>query len=528
MVTPTGVRRPRPVVLIVLDGWGIRREREGNAIALAGAPFYHGLLRDYASLELTASGESVGLPDEQMGNSEVGHLNLGAGRVVYQDFTRINRSVADGSFAANPVLCRAVDAATAPGATLHLLGLLSDGGVHSHIDHLFTLLAMAKQRGARHVAVHAFLDGRDTPPQSGVRYLRALEARLLAEGVGRLATVSGRYYAMDRDQRWDRVKKAYDAVVIGQGVGAKEAVGAVEQSYRQGVTDEFVAPIVLTDNGRPVAPTRDGDSAIFFNFRADRARQLTAALTAETFDGFTRDRRARFAEFAGLTRYDDRLAVSSAYEPVRLTRILGDVLSDLGLKQLRIAETEKYAHVTYFFNGGVETVAPGEDRVLIPSPRDVATYDQRPAMSAVEVTDTVVAKVAARAYDFILINYANPDMIGHTGKLDAAIEAVRVIDACLERVVTAVLAQGGAVLLTADHGNLEQMFDDAGGPHTAHTTNPVPCILIDPRLSLRAADRPAVRPRGIFADVAPTLLALMGIPQPAEMTGRSLVDFRRA
>ncbi|MEW6683212.1 MAG: 2,3-bisphosphoglycerate-independent phosphoglycerate mutase [Nitrospirota bacterium] len=522
MVRPSDQKRPRPMVLIVLDGWGIRREREGNAIALAGAPFYHGLLRDYASLELTASGESVGLPDEQMGNSEVGHLNLGAGRVVYQELTRINRSVSDGSFASNPVLCRAVDAATAPGATLHLLGLLSDGGVHSHIEHVFALLAMAKRRGARRVAVHAFLDGRDTPPQSGVNYLRTLEARLATEGIGRLATVSGRYYAMDRDKRWDRVQKAYDAIVAGQGVEAKEAVGAVEESYRQGVTDEFVVPIVLTANGQPT-PIRDGDSAIFFNFRADRARQLTAALIDDGFDGFPRSRRVRFAEFVGLTRYDDRLAVSAAYEPVRLTRILADVLSDRGLRQLRIAETEKYAHVTYFFNGGVETVYPGEDRILIPSPRDVATYDQRPAMSAVEVTDTVVAKVASGAYDFMLINYANPDMVGHTGDLAAAIEAVRVIDACLERVVAAVLAQGGAVLLTADHGNLEQMFDDTGGPHTAHTTNPVPCILIDARLRLDAADRPAVRARGVFADVAPTLLALMGIPQPPEMTGRSLV-----
>lgn len=508
----------------MLDGWGIRREREGNAIALAGAPFYHGLMRDYASLELTASGESVGLPDEQMGNSEVGHLNLGAGRVVYQEFTRINRSVADGSFAANPALCRAIDAAVRPGTTLHLLGLLSDGGVHSHIDHLFALLGMAKQRGARRVAVHAFLDGRDTPPRSGVGYLRALEAHLAAEGVGRLATVSGRYYAMDRDKRWDRVKKAYDAIVTGQGMEAKEAVGAVEQSYRQGVTDEFVAPIVLQDAGRPVASMCDGDSAIFFNFRADRARQLTAALTSDGFEGFPRAHRVRFAEFVGLTRYDDRLAVSAAYEPVRLTRILADVLSELGLKQLRIAETEKYAHVTYFFNGGVETVYPGEDRILVPSPRDVATYDQRPAMSAAEVTDTVVAKVASGAYDFILINYANPDMVGHTGKLDAAIEAVRVIDGCLERVVTAVLARGGAVLLTADHGNLEQMLDKSGGPHTAHTTNPVPCILIDPRLRRSAANRPTVRSSGVFADVAPTLLALMGIPQPPEMTGRSLVD----
>jgi 2,3-bisphosphoglycerate-independent phosphoglycerate mutase len=526
VVGATDQSPPRPVVLIILDGWGVRHEREGNAIELAGAPFYHGLLRDYASLELTSSGESVGLPDEQMGNSEVGHLNLGAGRVVYQDFTRINRSVADGSFAENPTLCAALDAAIAPGATLHLLGLLSDGGVHSHIDHLFALLAMAKRRGVRRVAVHAFLDGRDTPPQSAVGYLRSLETRMAAEGVGRLATVSGRYYAMDRDKRWDRVGKAYDAIVSGIGMEAKEAVGAVEQSYRQGITDEFVVPIILCEGGHPVAPVRDGDSAIFFNFRADRARQLTAAMTEETFDGFPRRRRAQWSKFATMTRYDERLAVPSAFEPVRLTHILADVLSGLGLKQLRIAETEKYAHVTYFFNGGVETVYPGEERVLIPSPREVATYDEKPAMSAPEVTDTVVAKVASGAYDFILINFANPDMVGHTGKLDAAIEAVRVIDRCLDQVVTAVLARGGAVVLTADHGNLEQMFDDAGGPHTAHTTNPVPCILIDRRLRTGAANRPAVASHGIFADVAPTILALMGIQRPPEMTGRPLVEFR--
>ena len=509
--------RPRPVVLIILDGWGVRAAREGNAIALAGAPFYHGLLRDYPSTELTASGESVGLPDDQMGNSEVGHLNLGAGRVVFQDFTRINRAIADSSFATNPVLLAALDAATAPGRTLHLLGLLSDGGVHSHVDHLDALLEMAKRRGVGRVAIHAFLDGRDTPPRSGLGYVKALEARLATIGVGRLATVVGRYYAMDRDHRWDRVKKAYDAMVLGRDVEVKEAVGAIADSYARDVTDEFLEPAVMCEAGQPVAPMRDGDSAIFFNFRADRARELTAALTTDGFDGFVRDRRVVFSSFAGMTRYDDRLRISAAFEPVRLSRILADVFSGLGLRQLRIAETEKYAHVTYFFNGGVETVYPGEDRVLIPSPREVATYDQKPEMSAPAVTDTVVAKVGSGEYDFILINYANPDMVGHTGRLDAAIEAVRVIDRCLERVVTAVLRQGGSAVLTADHGNIEQMIDTDGGPHTAHTTNPVPCIVIDRR-------KPPVRAGGIFADVAPTLLALMGIPQPQEMTGRSLVD----
>jgi len=517
--------RPRPVVLVVLDGWGVRAAREGNAIALAGAPFYHGLLRDYPATELTASGESVGLPDDQMGNSEVGHLNLGAGRVVYQDFTRINRAIADGSFAANPVLLAAIDAATAPGRTLHLLGLLSDGGVHSHVDHLHALLDMAKRRGARQVAIHAFLDGRDTPPRSGLGYVAALDARLVKDGLGRLATVSGRYYAMDRDHRWDRVHKAYDAIVAGRGVEVKEATGAIEDGYRRGVTDEFLVPAVVCEGGTPVAPVRDGDSAIFFNFRADRAREVTAALTAERFDGFERGRVARWSSFVGMTRYDDRLGIPAAFEPVRITRILADVLSGSGLRQLRIAETEKYAHVTYFFNGGVEAVFPGEERVLIPSPRDVATYDEKPEMSAPAVTDAVVAKVASGAYDFILLNYANPDMVGHTGKLDAAIEAVRVIDRCLERLVTAVLAGGGAVVLTADHGNLEQMVDDQGGPHTAHTTNPVPCVVIDRRLRPSpGAATPVLRSGGIFADVAPTLLALMGIPQPPEMTGRSLVD----
>jgi 2,3-bisphosphoglycerate-independent phosphoglycerate mutase len=516
--------KPRPVVLIILDGWGVRAERAGNAIALAGAPYYHRLLREYPSTELTASGESVGLPDDQMGNSEVGHLNLGAGRVVFQDFTRINRAIADGSFAANPVLLQAI-AAVAPGRTLHLLGLVSDGGVHSHVDHLHAVLKMAKQRGVRRAAIHAFLDGRDTPPQSGLGYVKALEARLATDGLGRIATVSGRYYPMDRDHRWDRVQKAYEAIVSGRGVEAKEAAGAIEESYRRGVTDEFLVPAVICEAGQPVAPMRDGDGAIFFNFRADRARELSAALTADPFDGFARSHAVRFASFVGMTRYDDRLRIPAAFEPVRLTRILADVLSESGLRQLRIAETEKYAHVTYFFNGGEETVFPGEDRVLIPSPRDVATYDERPAMAASAVTDTVVAKVQAGAYDFILINYANPDMVGHTGKLDAAIEAVRVIDHCLERVVDAVVERGGTVVLTADHGNLEQMFDEQGGPHTAHTTNPVPCVVIDHRL--RRSDGKAtvaLRRGGIFADVAPTLLALMGISQPPEMTGRSLVN----
>lgn len=522
MVVGSGPQRPRPVTLIILDGWGIRRECEGNAIALAGAPYYDRLLRDYPSIELTASGESVGLPDDQMGNSEVGHLNLGAGRVVFQDFTRINRAIAEGAFAANPVLLGAMDAAAQPGRTLHLLGLVSDGGVHSHVDHLDALLDMCKRRGVSRVAVHAFLDGRDTPPRSGLGYLAALETRLARDGMGRVATVSGRYYAMDRDQRWDRIQKAYDALVAGRGVEAKEAVGAVEDSYRRGVTDEFLLPTVVSEGGTPIAPMRDGDSAVCFNFRADRARQLTAALAGEHFDGFERRPRVRWSAFVGLTRYDERVTIPAAFEPVTLTRILADVLSGLGLRQLRIAETEKYAHVTYFFNGGREAAVPGEDRVLIPSPRDIATYDLRPAMSAETLTETVIAKVESGTYDFILINYANPDMIGHTGKLDAAMEAVRVIDRCLERVVPAVLRGGGAVVLTADHGNLEQMFDDQGGPHTAHTTNPVPCILIDPRL--RRAPTAGARPRGIFADVAPTLLALMGIAPPAEMTGRSLAD----
>jgi len=513
--------RPRPVVLIVLDGWGLRAEREGNAIELAGAPFYHRLFTDYPHTALTASGELVGLPDDQMGNSEVGHLNLGAGRVVYQDLTRINRAIADGTFADSPVLATAMDAATSPGRTLHLLGLLSDGGVHSHIAHLYALLDLAKRRGVERVAIHAFLDGRDTPPQSGAGFVRALEARLASERLGRIATVSGRYYAMDRDRRWDRIRLAYDAIVQGRGVAVKEAAGAVEESYGRGVTDEFFVPAVVCQDGVPLAPVRDGDSAIVFNFRADRARELCAALTAESFDGFARAPRIRWSSFVGMTRYDDRLSIPPVFEPVRLTHIFADVVSGRGLRQLRIAETEKYAHVTYFFNGGEETVFPGEDRVLIPSPRDVATYDLKPEMSAPLVTDEVVKRITSDVYDFILINYANPDMVGHTGKLDAAIEAVRVIDHCLSRVVPAVLEQGGAVVLTADHGNLEQMFDETGGPHTAHTTNPVPCVVIDARL--KGAPRP-LRTGGIFADVAPTLLQLMGLPQPPEMTGRSLLE----
>ena len=511
-------------MLVVLDGWGVRAAREGNAIALAGAPFYHGLLRDYPATELTASGESVGLPDDQMGNSEVGHLNLGAGRVVYQDFTRINRAIADGSFAANPVLLSAIDAATAPGRTLHLLGLLSDGGVHSHVDHLHALLDMAKRRGARRVAIHAFLDGRDTPPRSGLGYVAALDARLAKDGLGRFATVSGRYYAMDRDNRWEREHLAYDALVNRAGARADDPFSGLADAYARGETDEFLVPAVVCEGGTPVAPVRDGDSAIFFNFRSDRARELTRAFVDGAFGGFQRQQ-VMGLHFVCLTEYDPQIQAPVAFLPPVVERALPEALSKANKLQLHIAETEKYAHVTYFFNGGVEAVFPGEERVLIPSPRDVATYDEKPEMSAPAVTDAIVAKVASGAYDFILLNYANPDMVGHTGKLDAAIEAVRVIDRCLERLVTAVLARGGAVVLTADHGNLEQMFDDQGGPHTAHTTNPVPCVVIDRRLRPSpGAAKPVLRSGGIFADVAPTLLALMEIPQPPEMTGRSLVD----
>jgi 2,3-bisphosphoglycerate-independent phosphoglycerate mutase len=508
----------KPVALIILDGWGVSQRRDANAVALARLPFYTSLLRDHSHTLLSASGEDTGLPDNQMGNSEVGHMNMGAGRIVYQDFTRINRAIRDGSFAKNPVLTEVLHKTRSTGGRLHLLGLLSDGGVHSHLSHLEALLQMVKAEGRPPVFVHAFLDGRDTPPQSGLGYVKTAEEFMRRLGVGTIATVMGRYYAMDRDQRWDRIAKAYTALTAGVGVRRKSAEEAVTASYDAKVTDEFVVPAVIVDqHDNPVGVIDDDDGVIFYNFRADRARELTRALTEPSFQAFPRKTVRKLAAFATMTSYDETFTHPTAFPPSRLTRILPEIISERGLKQLRIAETEKYAHVTYFFNGGDEKAYPGEDRVLIPSPRDVATYDQKPQMSAREVADEAVRRIESGRYQLIVLNFANPDMVGHTGSLPAAIQAAEVIDECLNKVVSAVRRIGGAVVLTADHGNLEQMVDyETGQPHTAHTLNPVPCIIVDDK-------QHAIRASGILADIAPTILHLMGIPQPPEMTGTSLI-----
>ncbi len=508
----------KPVILIILDGFGIGEKGQGNAVSCAKAPLIDHLLREYPHTQLHASGESVGLPDGQMGNSEVGHLNLGAGRIVYQDITRITKSIRDGDFFRNPALLRAMGAVKESGGTLHLMGLLSDGGVHSHIDHILAVFDLAKDQGLSRVVFHAFLDGRDTPPSSAQRYIRRLEEHLDRIAIGRIATVSGRYYAMDRDKRWERVQKAYEALVLGEGIRESSAEEAVCGSYAHGRTDEFMLPTVIrnTRNNVSDGTVRDGDAVIFCNFRSDRAREITRALIDPAFDGFERTVVPRISCFTCLTTYDETFGLPVAYPPVRPTHILGEVVSGQGFRQLRIAETEKYAHVTFFFNGGEEQPFPGEDRVLVPSPRDVATYDLKPEMSAYEVTDEVVKRIQTRQYGFILINYANPDMVGHTGVLSAAVKAVEVLDECLRKVIAAAQEVSARILITSDHGNLEIMEDKATGqPHTAHTTDPVPFIVVGEKVQLRDT--------GCLADVAPTVLQLMGIEQPKEMTGESLI-----
>jgi 2,3-bisphosphoglycerate-independent phosphoglycerate mutase len=505
---------PGPVVLFVLDGFGVRSERRDNAVALARTPSLDRFRSRYPHTRIAASELRVGLPEGQMGNSEVGHLNLGAGRVVYMDSTRITLAVRERSLSRNPVIVEAMDRVRDRGA-FHLMGLVSDGGVHSYQEHLEGLLRMAADRGLRRVFVHAFLDGRDTPPASGAGYLEKLQAFLRELGVGKIAVVSGRYYAMDRDRRWDRVEKAWRAMVLGEGVVGEDPVEAVRRSYAQDVTDEFVVPVVIHEGGRSVATLQDGDSALFFNFRADRARQLTAALTRGNFDAFPRPVFPRL-HLVCMTEYDKSFGLPVAFPPEPLRNIVADVLAEAGMRNLRIAETEKYAHVTYFFNGGVEKPWPGEDRILVPSAK-VATYDLKPEMSAYEITSALLEQLAAKTHRVVIGNFANPDMVGHTGVLEAAIKAVGVVDECLGRIVEAVLAREGAVLITADHGNCELMRDPVTGePHTAHTLNPVPFFLI------HEAARGPLREGGALEDVGPTLLALLGLPQPAEMTGRDL------
>jgi len=506
------------VVLLVLDGWGINKSKQGNAIASAKTPVYTKLMSDYPHAALQASGEAVGLPEGQMGNSEVGHLNLGAGRIVYQDSTRISKAIRDGEFFQNPVLISALETVKQSGANLHLMGLLSDGGVHSRMDHIFAMFDLVKARGITNVFFHAFLDGRDTPPSSALQYITQLEDYFAKIGIGRIASVSGRYYAMDRDKRWERVQKAYEAMVMGVGIRKYSALEAIHQSYEHNKTDEFVLPTALLNpkTNKHIATIQNNDAVIFCNFRSDRAREITRALTDPEFLGFKRLQVPTLSSFVCLTTYDEVFGLPVAFGPVRLTHILGDVLSANGIRQLRIAETEKYAHVTFFFNGGEERPFSLEERVLVPSTRDVPTYDKKPEMSARDITDKLVEHITSRQYGFILANYANPDMVGHTGVIDAAIKAVEVIDECLGRVLTAAREEGMVVVITADHGNVEIMLDPlTGQPLTAHTTDPVPFIIVQKNVQLRDA--------GILADVAPTVLDLMGIDIPSEMTGKSLM-----
>ncbi len=503
-----------PVALVILDGWGLSDKCDYNAACQAATPVMDGLRQEWPTSRLSASGSSVGLPDGQMGNSEVGHMNIGAGRIIYQDLSRISLAIEDGSFFENQALRAICEKVAAGSSKLHLLGLLSDGGVHSHNSHIYALVRLAKQLGVKDVCVHAFMDGRDTPPQSGVDYLQELETELSAIGVGRIATISGRYWAMDRDNRWDRVEKAYLAMTSGTGRQAGSSKEAISAAYAAGETDEFVAPSVI---GEQPGTIDDGDGIIFFNFRADRAREMTRALILPDFNGFARKKVPQLTGFVTLTEYDETFHVPIAFPSETYPDILAEVVSNAGLKQLRIAETEKYAHVTFFFNGGQEVAWAGEDRVLIPSPQEVATYDQKPSMSALEVTDEVVRRIETETYQLIILNFANCDMVGHTGVLAAAVKAVETVDSCLGRVVDAVLKAGGKLLVTADHGNCEQMLGANGQPHTAHTSNLVPFILIDPE-----HQNAAVRD-GILADLAPTILQLLGLEQPAAMTGKSLI-----
>ena len=499
------------VVLAILDGWGIRAERADNAILQQGTPALDRMSQHMAFTELQTSGLAVGLPEGQMGNSEVGHTNIGAGRIVYQDLVRINRACQSGELANHPTIRAAFDATKSEGKALHFIGLLGPGGVHASQGHLECLLRAAQARGVRSVYVHAFLDGRDTPPQSALGDLEAFERFLGDTGTGHIASVSGRYYAMDRDNRWDRIALAFAAMVRADGPRAPSAVAAVRAAYAEKVTDEFVHPTVVVNGDKPVARIRDGDTVVFFNFRADRARELTRALAFSDFKEFDRGG-LRLGRFVCLTEYDNSYGLPVIFPPNQPHHILPEVIADAGLRQFRTAETEKYAHVTFFFNGGREIVFPGEERLLVPSPRDVKTYDLKPEMSAIPVTQELVKRVASSEYDFLLVNYANPDMVGHTGILGAAMKAVETVDRCLGALADACQRSGHLLAITADHGNCEQMRDPlTGEPHTSHTLNPVPFYLIHP--DLRGA---ALRP-GVLADIAPTLLRVMGLPQPKEM-----------
>ena len=508
---------PSMAVLIIMDGLALNPSTRGNAVAAASTPVLDRLMARYPMSRLLTSGRDVGLMDGQMGDSNVGHLNLGAGRIVKQNVLRILEAIEDGSFFENPVLVQAVESAKARGGALHILGITSPGGVHGHSTIVEALARLAKARGLERVWVHAFTDGRDVPPTSGLGQISELEAALESQGLGRIASVCGRYFAMDRDRRWDRTKKAYDAVVLGQGLMAGSAAQAVQAAYDRGETDEFITPTVIVDpEGRPRAEFSEADAVVFANFRADRARQLTRALIEPAFAEFERARGHIPVHLATMTRYDETFDVPFAFEPQNMSNLLGEVVARMGWKQLRIAETEKYAHVTYFFNGGNEEPFPGEDRRLIPSPK-VATYDLKPEMSAYEVAEEAVKGIRSGQYRLVVINFANCDMVGHTGVFEAAVKAVETVDECVGKVLEAVEAMDGAALVTADHGNADQMIDyETGGPHTFHTTYPVPCILVSRGSGVSLRD-------GRLADVAPTLLDLLGVPKPQEMDGETLI-----
>lgn len=510
----------KPLVLLIIDGWGLREGSQGNAIALAKTPIYSELLSRFPHTALEASGERVGLPAGQMGNSEVGHMNMGAGRVVYQDLTRIDKAIVDGDLPANEVLLASMDRCQQSGRALHLVGLLSDGGVHSHQRHLHALLELARRRGLTRVFVHALTDGRDTSPTSGVRFVSECEAHASKVGIGRIATVSGRYYAMDRDNRWERTQRTYDALVHGIGSTGQDARQVLEQSYAQGTTDEFVAPTVLLDGeGQPVGKIRAGDSVICFNFRADRVRQLTRALALADFSEFDR-RGVPDVHYTCMTEYDETFDLPVVFTRQTFEHHLGEVLGNFGVPNLRLAETEKYAHVTYFFNCGQERAYPGEERLLIPSPK-VPTYDLQPEMSAPKIADALIDDLRRGAHPVIICNFANADMVGHTGNLPATIAAVETLDRCLGRIMEAVRSVGGTAIVTSDHGNCEQMWDEQlQSPHTAHTSNPVPLILVG-----EPSGGPPLRAGGALCDVAPTMLGLLGLDQPAAMTGRDLRDW---
>ena len=504
----------QPIMLMILDGFGLNENEKENAVKLANTPNIDKLMKKWPMTTIHTSGLKVGLPEGQMGNSEVGHTNIGAGRIVYQDLTRITKTIEEGDFFSIKELTKAIENCKKNNSKLHIMGLLSDGGVHSHIRHLFAILELAKRKDFEDVYVHCFLDGRDTPPASGENYIMQLEEKMKEKGVGKIASISGRFYAMDRDKRWERVEKAYNALVKGEGVKATSAISAIESSYQEEVFDEFVVPTVIYNGNEPVATISNNDSVVFYNYRPDRAREITRSIVDKDFDGFETEKLNLY--YVCFTQYDETIPnVEIAFKPEKLVNTFGEYISKNGLSQLRIAETEKYAHVTFFFNGGEEKQYEGEDRILISSPK-VETYDLKPEMSAVEVTDKVVEAIDSDKYDCIILNYANPDMVGHTGNLDAAIKAIETIDNCVERVVNAMEEKQGIILMTADHGNAEQMIDyTTGEPHTAHTTNPVPLVLIGAE-GVKLSE-------GKLADLAPTMLELMGLEKPSEMTGESLI-----